>query len=113
MPTSSRRQNRSPLRVTVIGRGVVIDKPLRDHTDRAVRFKLARFGPAIRLVRVGYALDSTKQPVCTLQVSLVSSTKLVVQHHGLDDLALAGALRDAATQIARALESHSRERLRA
>lgn len=111
MPTSSRP--RSTLTVAITARGVLLNTALQDSTDRQVRFAVARFGPAVRTIRVVFSQLPGDLPMCTIRVALWPSSALIVRHHaGTLELALRGALRQAGVEIARELHDRAKDRRR-
>lgn len=102
------------LKVTITGRGVIVDDMLRDSTDRAVRFAMARFGSTVRGVQLAYLQAADETPACTIRVAVPSATKLVVRHQDRTlELALRGALREVAAQIAASCQERTKQLIRA
>jgi hypothetical protein len=95
------------LDLAVSGRGVVVDAALRTSTDRNVRAAMARFGPAVRAVRVLYAQLPADLPMCGIRVLLASGLGLIVRHHAETlELAFRAALRQASAEIALDVHEH-------
>jgi hypothetical protein len=114
MPKTSSVQSRSLLKVTITGRGVIVDDMLRDSTDRAVRFALARFGSMVRAAQLVYVQAADETPACTVRVAVPPSANLVVRHQDVSlELALRGALRAAAAQVAASSQERAKHRIRA
>jgi hypothetical protein len=98
-----------PLKIGVRGHQVVVDSTLRDSTDRATRFALARFGPTVRRVAVRYARRRDGAIACTLRLELHPAGAVELERDGgTAESSLKECLRDAGYEVARELNARGR-----
>lgn len=99
----------TPLTVGVRGRQVVVDSSLRDSTDRATRFALARFGRLVRRVAVRFARRRDGEIACMVRLELRPSGALKLERDGSTaESSLKECLRDLGHEVARELTARGK-----